>query len=314
MRTSAKTKRTVLAVDDDEVNLSILIKIAGDAGYNVKPFATPEAAWSHLENNHDIDIAILDKMMANISGLDMMARMKNHAHLRHIPVIIQTGDVGTAQMREGLEQGAYYYLTKPFLPGIMTAVLASAEHECNLRAEMISQVVAGQGRFLGLVQNAVFNFHSHAEARLLAVHIAQLSAVPDLVMRGLMELFYNAVEHGCLEIGYQNKHDCMLSKTFTQEVANRMAWPQYKYRAAIVQLQIVQSAVHITVTDPGKGFRWRQYLDSNAGLKLNQVSGRGIVIASRALERLQYNAQGNEVQASFVLKGHKGNTPVQRMA
>lgn len=314
MKTPTRTKRTVLAVDDDEVNLSILIKIAGDAGYNVKPFATPEAAWSYLESNHDIDIAILDKMMANISGLEMMARMKSHAHLKHIPVIIQTGDVGTAQMREGLEQGAYYYLTKPFLPEIMTAVLASAENECNLRAEMISQVVAGQGRFLSLVQQASFNFHNHAEARLLAVHIAQLSAVPELVGRGLMELFYNAVEHGCLEIGYQNKHACMLGKTFPLEVAKRMAWPQYKYRVATVQLQLVQSAMQLTVTDPGKGFRWRQYMDSNAGLKLNQVSGRGIVVATRTLDKLQYNAAGNEVQVSFALKGHKGNAPVQRMA
>lgn len=81
-----------------------------------------------------------------------------------------------------------------------------------------------------------------------------------------------------------------------------------------MQLQIVQSFVHIIVTDPGKGFRWRQYMDSNAGLKLNQVSGRGIVIANRTLEKLQYNAAGNEVQASFVLKGHKGSAPVQRMA
>lgn len=314
MKTATKTKRTVLAVDDDEVNLSILIKIAGDAGYNVKPFATPEAAWSYLEHNHDIDIAVLDKMMANISGLEMMARMKSQPHLKHIPVIIQTGDVGTAQMREGLEQGAYYYLSKPFLPEIMTAVLASAENECNLRAEMISQVVAGEGRFLSLMQEASFHFHNHAEARLVAAHIAQLSAVPELVGRGLMELFYNAVEHGCLEIGYQNKHACMLGKNFALEVAKRMAWPQFKYRMATVNLQVIQSAMQVTVTDPGKGFKWRQYLDSNAGLKLNQVSGRGIVIAMRTLDKLHYNAQGNEVRVNFALKGHKGTVSAQRMA
>ncbi len=305
MKTVSKPKRTILAMDDDDVNLAILVKIAEGAGYIVKPFLSTESAWEFLEKNPQaIDIAVLDKMMPKVSGMEMLRRMKASPSLKHIPVIMQTGDVGTDQMREGLENGAYYYLTKPFAPQILTAILNSAENECNLRADLVAQLTSGHSKFINMLQEGEFNFRTHGEARLLAVTLAQASGCPELIARGLMELFYNAVEHGCLEIGYQAKSTAMLEKRWWQEVGNRISSPGSKYRIAQAQVRRNQSAISVVITDPGKGFNSRYYLESASSLKLNAPSGRGIVIAERLLGRLHYNSQGNEVHCSFPVKGY----------
>src|SRR5438046_135725 len=94
-------RRTVLAVDDDEINLMILIKNAQEAGYVVKSFTSGEAAWDYITNHpQDVDLALLDKMMPGMSGLELLSRIKADNALKHIPVIIQTGDAGVIQMRE----------------------------------------------------------------------------------------------------------------------------------------------------------------------------------------------------------------------
>src|ERR1700733_647886 len=127
------SKRTVLALDDDEANLIILEKAARNSGFEVKPFMSSEKALSYMtENPKNINIAVIDKMMPDMDGIELLGTMKSNSALKHIPVIIQTGDGGLDQMHDGLTKGAYYYLTKPFLPETLTAILKSAENECNL--------------------------------------------------------------------------------------------------------------------------------------------------------------------------------------
>ncbi len=79
-------KRTILAMDDDEINLMILVKGAEAEGYNVKPFTDGEVAWDYLERHPGtVDIALLDKMMPGLSGLDLLRRIKNSPAHKHMP-------------------------------------------------------------------------------------------------------------------------------------------------------------------------------------------------------------------------------------
>ncbi len=296
MKPSTKPRRTILAVDDDEVNLTILAKTAEDAGYNVRPFLSSEAAWTYLvKHPKEIDIAVLDKMMPGVSGLELMVCIKRNPTLKYIPVILQTGDVGLSQMREGLESGAYYYLTKPFHPEIFTAILKAAESECMLREELLAQEGLGRSKFLGMLQEGEFSLRSIADARLLAVTLAQASPVPDLTARGLSELLFNAIEHGNLEIGGKKKAECLMNNTWRQELGARLSDARLQGRKVKVQTHREHSALCIVITDQGKGFNWQDYMQPGASTKLNQPSGRGIAIANLVLSRLRYNSEGNEV-------------------
>jgi CheY-like chemotaxis protein len=296
MAQSTTAKRTILALDDDEANLIILEKAVVSSGYEIKPFSSSEKALSYLqENPKSVNIAVIDKMMPDINGLEVLKTMKNNNALKHIPVIIQTGDVGLDQMHEGLEKGAYYYLTKPFAPETLSAILKSAENECKLFEEITSKAVSEQKKLVRLITRGEFLVRTFSEARFLAAVISHASRMEPQTARGLMELLFNAIEHGNLEIGYQKKHDCLLNNSYNQEVAGRMTNDLYKNRSVKVQIENGIAEINVTISHAGPGFNWKQYMVPESNINLNLPNGRGIAIARKLLGNIRYNEKGTEV-------------------
>ncbi len=296
-------KRTVLAVDDDEINLMILVKNIQDSGYAVKSFSSGEAAWEYLEAHpQSIDIALLDKMMPGMSGLDLLDRIKRNDALKYMPVIIQSGDVGVAQMREGLNKGAYYYLTKPFHPEILTAILHSVNHECDVRVELFQQMQEGQAHFVGMLQEGEFIIRNHDDARAFAAAVSHASVYPEFTALGLMELLVNSIEHGNLDIGYECKRRCLMDGTWQEELSARMASDTYATRVVRVHIGKADNTLHIAITDEGRGFDWYRYIyDDDASLRLNEPNGRGIAKAMIMLDDVRYIDAGNKVYCSVNL-------------
>jgi CheY-like chemotaxis protein len=105
----------IIAADDDEITLFILLKNITDGGHSGVGFGEGVLTWEHLEAYpHEVDLVILDKMMAAISGLEIIRRMKGHPVLKNIPVIIQSGDAVSEKIREAMDMGADGYITKPY--------------------------------------------------------------------------------------------------------------------------------------------------------------------------------------------------------
>jgi CheY-like chemotaxis protein len=296
------TKRTVLVLDDDEINLMILIKGVQEAGYIAKPFMASAEAWDFLQKNpHEIDIALLDKMMPVMDGIEMLKRIKSTESLRHIPVIIQTGDVGVQQMREGIEAGAYYYLTKPFHPEILTALLHSSAGECEVREALYRQI-EDSASVIHLLQQGEFLFKTHEEARRICAIISEAALYPEFVVVGLMELLANAIEHGNLEFGYEKKHECMMNGTWEQEVAARHAKPEYKDRVVRLHFERTKTGLYLNIFDQGKGFDHRCQADHLALLKLNEPNGRGLAKALVMLDDVRFIDTGSEVHCNVKLQ------------
>lgn len=310
----ANSKRTVLVLDDDEINLMILVKCAQDAGYTAKPFTSSLEALDYMQHNpDDFDIAVLDKMMPGMNGIDLLKRMKDTETLRHVPVIIQTGDAGVEQMREGISSGAYYYLTKPFHPEILNALLHAAANDC-MAHEVLSKQAGDGGEVVRMLQKGEFLLRTHDEARRICAVISQVAVYPEFVMVGLMELLANAVEHGNLGIGYEKKRTCLMNGTWEQEVAARMGNPEFSGRMVRIQFEKTRAGLYLIVCDQGIGFDWRSQADHLALLKLNEPSGRGISKAMVMLDDVRYVGCGNEVHCSIKLQtplslSHNDNSP-----
>ncbi|MBY0407848.1 MAG: response regulator [Rickettsiales bacterium] len=296
-------RRTVLAIDDDEINLTILSKCAAEAGFAVQSFDNSAAGWEHLHTHpREVDIVLLDKMMPELSGMEFLKKIKRDKEMQHLPVILQTGDAGLDQMREGLENGAFYYLTKPFHPEILTAILHSAANECAMREQLLSQMGESQSRFVSLMEEGVFSIRTHQEASLLAASLSQASLYPEFVAVGLMELLTNAIEHGNLEFGFDAKSKALMHKTWQAEVDTRLTSPELGKRRVHVSMRRLQSGMVIHIRDEGKGFDWQKYLlaDQSPG-NLADPNGRGISKAVVMLDNVQYMGNGNEVQCHIAL-------------
>ena len=104
-------------VADDEPHIGRIIKMKLEQGpFRVTLAYDGQEAIDVLESQSDVDLVLLDLMMPNLSGLDVLARIRSNERLKHLPCIILTAAGQEAQHQKAMELGATEFLTKPFSP------------------------------------------------------------------------------------------------------------------------------------------------------------------------------------------------------
>ena len=120
---------TILVVDDNPTNLSLLLTSLEDVGYRVRIATNGEAALSGSIRVPP-DIILLDVIMPGVDGFETCERLKSHPTTRDIPVIFMTAITDSPEEIRGLELGAVDYITKPFH---VDTVLARVKTHLTLR-------------------------------------------------------------------------------------------------------------------------------------------------------------------------------------
>ena len=84
-----------------------------DLGYDV---ITADGGGSGIEllKTNDIDLILLDLMMADIYGLDVLKYIKEKEEFKNIPVVIQSGIKDSDEINKAYKLGASYVLLKPY--------------------------------------------------------------------------------------------------------------------------------------------------------------------------------------------------------
>lgn len=291
----------VLVVDDEPIGREILAENLAVEGYVVVEAESGEAAWRLIDATPErFDAILLDRMMPDMDGIEILRRVKQRAELRHVPVIMQTGMTADADVLEGLQAGAYYYLTKPFSADTLLAIVAAATRDYRGHREL-EEEVQRQGRILSCLAEARFVYRTTDEARSLAALLANAAPEPARVVLGLSELMLNAVEHGNLAIGYQEKSQLIEADRLHEEIACRLADPHFAVRQAEVEISRRDGELCFLVRDQGAGFDWRGYLEMSPERAFD-THGRGIAMSRMiSFDRLEYRGRGNEVEAAIRL-------------
>ncbi len=122
----------ILVVDDNEANRALLTRRLGRNGHTV---AHAEDGLRALEmvRRQPFDLVLLDMLMPNMNGHEVLAAMKADRALRHIPVIMITGLDDIANLIGCIEGGAEDYLTKPFDPVLLDARIGACLEKKRLR-------------------------------------------------------------------------------------------------------------------------------------------------------------------------------------
>ena len=76
-----------------------------------------------MEEEGDLAAVILDWMLPNMNGLEVLKLIKNDERFRNIPIIMQTGKKDKDSIISGINAGAYYYLTKPYNFTVLITIL-----------------------------------------------------------------------------------------------------------------------------------------------------------------------------------------------
>ena len=69
-------------------------------------------------------------------GPAVIAEIKNDSELRHITIIMQTGMDSPEQIREGIDAGVFYYLTKPVQESVLDSVVGAAVRDVESRRSL----------------------------------------------------------------------------------------------------------------------------------------------------------------------------------
>ena len=286
----------VLVVDDEPMNLEIIGEYLSDTLYNFEAVESGEAAWAALSSDNGFDLVLLDRMMPGVDGMEILRRMKAEQRLRDLPVIMQTAAATPNQVREGLQAGAHYYLTKPFEQETLLAIMRSALDQRRNWQDLSARIQTHQNA-ISLMRRATYEVSTLDEAQTLSSHLAQFCPRPETAAMGLSELIVNGVEHGNLGITYAQKSTLKQEDRWGEEIDRRLGLPENRDKRVVVDVVRAGNQLSVTIRDQGEGFDWQQYMDFDPERAFDP-NGRGIALArSLAFASVSYEGRGNEVTA-----------------
>ncbi len=109
------SQKRILVVDDERLIVLSIRQNLVMAGYQVIEALDGREALEQLEVERP-DLVILDVMMPELNGWDVLTCIRDDPELRDTPVIMLTALGQEGDEREGIIRGADVYLTKPFEP------------------------------------------------------------------------------------------------------------------------------------------------------------------------------------------------------
>jgi CheY-like chemotaxis protein len=292
------SKPRILVVEDDAFNLDILRFHFSRAGYEVISATDGLVALERLEEHPDVGVIVLDRMMPNMDGMQFFNTIKCAPCYRDIPVVMQTAAALPEQVIEGINAGVYYYLTKPYEQQTLLAIVACAVRDAKNKHHLGKEVLR-RTPIPGLMQKSVFHFKTVQEAGNLAYYIANCLPHPSKAIFGLHEILVNAVEHGNLGIGYEEKTDLILRGALNEEIERRLSQDNYANKYVQLYFNLEDGGATVRIKDQGHGFDWHKYLQVSPD-RACDPHGRSIALAREySFSELEYVGDGNEALCRF---------------
>ena len=119
-----ESKKRHLAVVDDDIDIANYLKVLLKTQYRVSLFFDAASALKGMEEDAP-DLIISDVVMPGMDGYELCSRIKADLQLSHIPVVLVTAKVAVENQVQGLREGADAYVTKPFQPAYLLALVKS---------------------------------------------------------------------------------------------------------------------------------------------------------------------------------------------
>ena len=105
--------KKILIVEDEQSVRETFSAAVEEMDYTAICASGGELALSILNDNPDIALAIIDMVMPELSGKDLIRKIRTHSSMAKLPVIMVSGKMTASEVQELLDLGASYFLPKP---------------------------------------------------------------------------------------------------------------------------------------------------------------------------------------------------------
>lgn len=115
-------QKSILVIEDSQTSRKVISMVLTREGYHVVEASTG-ADGIMLAGEVIPSLILLDIMLPDMTGFDVLPRLKDMPHLQQVPVIMLTGKTGSADRMLGIRAGSSEYLTKPFNPQKLIGII-----------------------------------------------------------------------------------------------------------------------------------------------------------------------------------------------
>jgi sigma-B regulation protein RsbU (phosphoserine phosphatase) len=136
---------TLLIVDDSDDNRAALTRRLAREGYTRVMTANNGRQALDLLAAQPVDLVLLDIMMPELNGYEVLERLKADERLRHVPVIMISAVDQIESVIRCIELGAEDYLPKPFNPTLLRARVGASLEKKRMRDEIVAHLARIEG-------------------------------------------------------------------------------------------------------------------------------------------------------------------------
>lgn len=112
-------KRKMLIIDDEEVNRTLLKSYFKDEYEIIEAVDGKQGIDKIQQYNMEISIILLDIIMPNIDGFEVLKFLNNYGYIGEVPVILITADTTTGREEKAFDMGVSDFIYKPFNPAVV---------------------------------------------------------------------------------------------------------------------------------------------------------------------------------------------------
>jgi two-component system, cell cycle response regulator len=130
--TIPQLNKRILVVEDNDVNRELLVRRLVNLGFQVAQAENGRVALQRVVEIH-VDVVLLDVMMPEVDGYQVLKKLKAHADYKAIPVIMMSANDAMESVVRCIEMGAEDYLPKPVDPVLLKARIDACIDKRRLR-------------------------------------------------------------------------------------------------------------------------------------------------------------------------------------
>lgn len=203
-------KKTILIVDDIEINRAVLAEIFKD-DYEIIEAGDGAAAIEIINNHLNISAVLLDLVMPEIDGLGVLKEMNRNGKIKNTPVFLITAENSKEMLLEGYNLGAVDVITKPFMMHFL---------KCRI--------------------NNIVELYEHRNEleKIVAEQIERL----DNFNKSMVETLATLIEFRDCESGEHVKRICGLTRIIMTEVSDK--YPKYYLPKSEIDKIVTASVLH----------------------------------------------------------------------
>jgi diguanylate cyclase (GGDEF)-like protein/PAS domain S-box-containing protein len=168
----ARPQRRILVVEDDRDFAESLADMLEPLGYTVRIAPDETAALSAIAE-FDADLAFVDVRLGRSNGIELVGSLRTRAP--ELLCVMMTAYASIETAVDALHAGAYDYLSKPFHPDELFALLRRAYERIDLhdqRARAEQALLESEERFRNLIDGSVQGVYIHRDLKLIYVNQA----------------------------------------------------------------------------------------------------------------------------------------------